>query len=174
VRRFILPFLVFFTFISESIFAHLIHIPFATEEQFYIPRFTLIVVIFVTVYLNRTQGMLFGIVFGLLHDVVYIEVIGIYLFAYGFLAYLISKALIVLHRNALIVIFLTILSIALLEFYVYGMNYLIGTTKMSLYHFTTLRLLPTLALNAVVAILIIYPFKKFLSKIKREESEDIR
>lgn len=173
-RRFILPFLVFFTFISESTFAQLIHIPFANENQLYIPHFTLIVVIFVTVYLNRTQGMLFGIVFGLLHDVVYIEVIGIYLFVYAFLAYLISKALIVLHRNVLIVLFLAILAIALMEFYVYGMNYLIGTTKMSLYHFTTLRLLPTLALNAVVAILIIYPLKTFLSKIKREESEEIR
>jgi rod shape-determining protein MreD len=116
--------------------------------------------------------MLFGIVFGLLHDIVYIEVIGIYLFSYGILAYLINKAMKVLHGNALIVLFLTILSIAVLEFYVYGMNYLIGTTKMSLYHFTTLRLLPTLALNSVVAILLIYPMKKFLTKIKIDESDD--
>lgn len=171
-RRFILPFLIFFIFISESIFAHLVHVPFALEDQLYIPRFLLIAVVFVTVYLTRTQGILFGIVFGLLHDIVYIEVIGIYLITYGILAYLISKALKVLHRNALIVLFLTILSIAVLEFYVYGINYLIGTTKMSLYNFTTLRLLPTLALNSIVAILLIYPMKKFLTKIKIEESED--
>lgn len=171
-RRFILPFLVFFTFISESTFAHLVHVPFALEDQLYIPRFVLIVVIFVTVYLTRTQGMLFGFVFGLLHDIVYIEVIGIYLFAYGTLAYLISKTLKVLHGNAFIVLFLTILSIAVLEYYVYGINYLIGTTNMSLYHFTTLRLLPTLALNSIVAILLIYPMKNFLTKIKIEESED--
>lgn len=171
-RRFILPFLIFFIFISESIFAHLAHVPFALEDQLYIPRFVLIMVIFVTVYLNRTQGMLFGFVFGLLHDIVYIEVIGIYLFAYGIIVYLISKAMKVLHVNAFIVLFLTILSFALLEYYVYGINYLVGTTKMSLYNFTTLRLLPTIALNSIIAILLIYPLKKFLTKIKIEESED--
>jgi rod shape-determining protein MreD len=169
VRRFILPFLVLFTFISESIFADLVHLPFASEDQFYIPRFVLILVIFITVFLNRTQGMLFGVVFGLLHDIVYIEVIGIYLLIYAFLAYLISKAMKVLHNNAFMTLFLTILAIALLEYYVYGINYLIGTTKMTLYNFTTLRLLPTLALNSIVAILFIYPVKRFLEKIKMEE-----
>jgi rod shape-determining protein MreD len=113
--------------------------------------------------------MLFGFIFGLLHDIVYIEVIGIYLFVYAFLAYLISKAMKVLHKNVFLVLFLTMLTIALLEYYVYGINYLIGTTKMSLYNFTTLRLLPTLALNSIVAILLIYPVKRFLEKIKMEE-----
>ncbi|KKI92306.1 rod shape-determining protein MreD [Bacillus sp. SA1-12] len=171
-RRFILPFLVLFIFISESIFSHLIHIPFALEDQVYIPRFVLITCLFLTVYLNRTHGMIFGLVFGLLYDIVYIEIIGIYLFAYAILAYLVSKAMKILHGNALIVLFLTILSIAILEFYVYGINYLIGSTKMTLYNFTTLRLLPTLALNSIVAILLIYPMKKFLTKIKLEESDD--
>ncbi|WP_168733779.1 rod shape-determining protein MreD [Metabacillus sediminilitoris] len=168
-RRFILPFLVLFIFISESIFVDLVHLPFASENQLYIPRFVLIIVIFITVFMNRTQGMLFGVVFGLLHDIVYIEVIGIYLLVYAFLAYLISKAMKVLHNNVFMTLFLTILAITLLEYYVYGINYLIGTTKMPLYHFTTLRLLPTLALNSIFAILFIYPVKRFLEKIKVEE-----
>lgn len=171
-RRFILPFLVLFAFISESSFAHLVHVPFLGEDYVYIPRFVLIFVIFITVYLNRTQGMLFGLIFGFLHDVVYIEVIGIYLFAYGFLAYLISKAMKVLHGQIFIVIFLSILAIAILEFYVYGINYLIGTTNMSLYYFTTQRLLSTLAINLVFAMLFIFPLKSFLTKLKIAESED--
>lgn len=171
-RRFILPFLVFFSFISESTFAHLVHFSFVSEDFIYVPRFILIFVIFISVYLNRTQGMLFGFIFGLLHDIIYIEVIGIYLFTYGFLAYLISKAMKVLHGHVLIVLFLTLLSIAVLEYYVYGINYLIGTTNMTLYHFTTLRLLPTLVLNVFVAGLFIYPLKVFLTKLKLEESED--
>lgn len=171
-RRFILPFLVFFSFISESIFAHLVSLSFISEDYIFVPRFILIFVIFITVYLNRTQGMLFGFIFGLLHDIIYIEVMGIYLFAYGFLAYLISKAMKVLHGHVLIVLFLTLLAISVIEYYVYGINYLIGATKMSLYDFTTLRLLPTLAMNLVVAGLCIYPLKTFLTKLKLAESED--
>ena len=116
--------------------------------------------------------MLFGFIFGLLHDIIYIEVMGIYLFAYGFLAYLISKAMKVLHGHVLIVLFLILLAISVLEYYVYGINYLIDATKMSLYDFTTLRLLPTLAMNLVVAGLCIYPLKTFLTKLKLAESED--
>ena len=171
-RRFILPFLVFFIFISESIFSHLVHLPFSIEDQLYVPRFVLIIVILITVYLSRWQGILLGFFFGLLHDIVYIEVIGIYLFSYALIAYLISKAMRVLYKHAVIVLFLTVLAAALLEFYVYGINYLIGTTKMTLYNFTTLRLLPTLGLNLVVAILLFYPIKKFLIKIKNEKSDD--
>ncbi|MDQ0224713.1 rod shape-determining protein MreD [Metabacillus niabensis] len=171
-RRFILPFLIFFVFISEGMFSHLVHFSFAQDGQLFVPRFVLIVIIFVTVYLTRTQGMLLGLVFGLLHDIVYIEVIGIYLITYALIAYLISKVMKVLHKNIFIVLFLTILSVALLEYYVYGVNYLIGATDMSMYNFTTLRLLPTLALNAVVAIIFIYPISRFLTKIKIEESED--
>jgi len=171
-RRFILPFLVLFAFISESSFAHLVHFPFLGEDYLYIPRFVLIFVIFITVYLNRTQGMLFGLIFGLLQDVVYVEVIGIYLFAYGFLAYLISKAMKVLHGQLFIVIFLSTLAVAVLEFYVYGINYVIGTTNMPLYQFTTKRLLTTLGLNMIVALLFVFPLKSFLTKLKIAESED--
>ncbi|MDQ0232829.1 rod shape-determining protein MreD [Metabacillus malikii] len=172
-RRFFLPFLVFFAFISEGIFAHLVHFSFAQQDQLFVPRFLLIVVIFITVYLTRAQGMLFGLIFGLLHDIVYIEVMGIYLIVYALFAYLISKAMRVLHNNIFIVLLLTVLSIAILEFYVFGVNYLIGTTNMSMYDFTTLRLLPTLGLNAAVALLVIYPFKRYLTKIKIDESDEL-
>lgn len=116
--------------------------------------------------------MLFGLIFGFLHDVVYIEVIGIYLFSYAFLAYLVSKAMKVLHKHVLIVIFLSTLAIAILEFYVYGINYAIGATDMSLYDFTTNRLLTTLGLNFIFALLFIFPLKSFLTKLKKAESED--
>jgi len=171
-RRFILPFLVLFVFICESTFAQLVNISFFGEDYLYIPRFLLVFVIFITVYLNRTQGMLFGLIFGFLHDVVYIEVIGIYLFSYAFLAYLVSKAMKVLHKHVLIVIFLSTLAIAILEFYVYGINYAIGATEMPLYDFTTKRLLTTLGLNFIFALLFIFPLKSFLTKLKKAESED--
>lgn len=171
-KRFFLPFLVLFAFICESSFAHLVHFSFVSEDYIFIPRFVLIFVIFITVYLNRTQGMVLGFFFGLLHDIVFIEVIGIYLFAYGILAYLIYKAMKVLHGHILIVWLLIVLSISVLEFYVYGVNYLIGATNISLYKFTTLRLLPTLSLNLVVAILFSYPIKVYLTKLKLEMTED--
>ncbi|MFC0270158.1 rod shape-determining protein MreD [Metabacillus herbersteinensis] len=171
-RRLFLPLIMLVIFISESIFVDLVHVPFSNNDQLFIPHFLMLAITFVTAYVNQSYGMIYGIVFGLLFDIIYTEVIGVYLFSFGLFAYLMSKALKILHGNVLIVLFLGLLSISVLEFYVYGIHLLIGTTTMSLYNFTTLRLLPTLALNLSAGILLIYPLKGFLTKLKIEQFDE--
>ncbi|MGG3798276.1 rod shape-determining protein MreD [Metabacillus fastidiosus] len=171
-RRFFLPLIVLIIFIAESIFVDLVHLPFAGEEQFFIPHFLLLTIIFITAYVNQSYGIIYGFIFGFLFDLVYTGVLGIYMFGYSLFAYLVSKALKPLHGSALIILFLGLLSICLLEFYVYGIHLLIGTTSMTLYSFTTLRLLPTLLLNLIAGILLIYPLKRFLVKVKIEQSDE--
>lgn len=171
-RRLFLPLIMLVIFISESIFVDLVKIPYANDDQLFIPHFILLAIAFVTAYVNQTYGMIYGIVFGLLFDIIYTEVIGVYFFSFGLFAYLMSKALKVIHGNVFIVILLGLLSVSVLEFYVYGIHFLIGTTMMSLYDFTTLRLLPTIALNLLAGILLIFPLKGFLTKLKIEQYDE--
>lgn len=171
-RRFFLPLIVLMIFISESIFVDLVHFSFAEKNQLFVPHFLLLTIVFITAYVNQSYGMIYGFIFGLLFDLVYTEVIGIYMFAYCLFAYLISKALKALHGSILIILFLGLLSICLLEFYVYGIHLLIGTTSMVLYDFTTLRLLPTLLLNLIAGVILIYPLKQFLVKVEIEQSDE--
>ncbi|MBX4373459.1 rod shape-determining protein MreD, partial [Mycobacterium tuberculosis] len=74
-------------------FTDLIELPFTSEDQVIIPRFVMLSIVFITAYYSQKMGIIYGLVFGLLHDIVYTEILGIYLFAYPLFAYLISKAL---------------------------------------------------------------------------------
>ncbi|MBD1381201.1 rod shape-determining protein MreD [Metabacillus arenae] len=171
-KKFIFSFIFLFFFIMESTFVHLVKFTFVPEELILVPRIVFLIIAFITAYVGQTYGLIYAMVFGLLYDIVYTEVIGIYLFAFTLFSYLLAKTLKVLHGNVLVIIFLSIISIALLEFLIYGIQLLISSYLMTLHEFTNLRLLPTLALNSVLAILLIYPFKKFLTELRNEQNDD--
>lgn len=172
-NRILLPLFILFVFISESTFTDLIELPFTSEDQVIIPRFVMLSIVFITAYYSQKMGIIYGLVFGLLHDIVYTEILGIYLFAYPLFAYLISKALKALQGNMLVVLFLSLLAVTLLEFYSYGIQMLIGYSNLPFYDFTNLRLLPTILANSVGAIVLIYPMSRFISKVKRDYMDDL-
>ncbi|RCK12109.1 rod shape-determining protein MreD [Bacillus licheniformis] len=66
-------------------------------------------------------------------------------------------------------IFISLLAVCVLEFYQYGVQMLIRPEIMPFHQFVLGRLLPTLALNAVGGLLLIYPFKWFFTSLKKEQ-----
>lgn len=172
IKRFFLLFAIFTTFVSESIFVDLIPLPIISEEQIVVPHFLIVALIAVTAYTSQGFGILCGILFGFLYDVVYTEVIGIYTFSYPVLAFLTRHALRAFHNNAFVLVLLSMVSISILEFYTYGIYLAIGVTKLDLHTFINSRLLPTLTVNAFVSLLLIYPFKQFILSLHLEQNED--
>lgn len=163
-RKFLLPALFLFFFIMESIFVELLPVQHFNSNRIIVPHFLLIVILFFTIYGNKTHGIIYGFAFGLLFDIVYTEVIGIYLFMIPLIAYITSKMMQILQSNIIIVTIVSIVGVALLELGVYEMNYLIKITSMDFTTYTTLRLLPTLILNLAFTIIVAYPLKKFFEK----------
>ncbi|KZZ86096.1 MULTISPECIES: rod shape-determining protein MreD [Bacillaceae] len=170
-RRFLLPVVVLFFFIMESTAADLILIPSFSEDMFYVPRFTLLLLIFISVYVRDGLAITYAIIFGLLHDIVYTEILGVYLFAYPFLTYLSGRALKILQNNAFVVLLVGMLAISILEFYVYGIQLIISLNPLNFYEFANRRLLPTLAVNSIAGLVIIYPLKSFLTGLKRQTED---
>ncbi len=93
-------------------------------------------------------------------DIVYIEILGIYLFLYPFIAYLVSKIMHFLKSNLIVVFLVSLVGITLLEFGVYEMDFLIHVTSLDFMSFIKMRLYPTLILNAVFIIVAGYPLKR--------------
>lgn len=91
---------------------------------------------FVTVYYSPVQGIYYGLLFGFLFDTVYTELVGIYIFAYPIVAYLVYSVMKILQLNLFIVVSIVLASIAALEYYVYGFLTLLGRTHMSAYVFS--------------------------------------
>ncbi|MBA2873654.1 rod shape-determining protein MreD [Thermaerobacillus caldiproteolyticus] len=171
-KKLFLPFLATVFFMSESIFIDLWPKDELYQQYVFVPRFLLIFLIFLTVYVTQTHGMVYGLIFGMLYDIVYTEVLGIYMFSFTLIAYMMAKAMKIFHNHLFITCFLSMMAVSVLEFYVYGIQLLIGKTNMSFHDFYSHRLLPTLVLNVIFIILCSYPLKQWLVKIGRREREE--
>ncbi len=167
-KKLLLPLLFLFLFVFESIFIEFLPLKMFGNEVIFVPRLLLIAILFFTIFGDVKQGILTGFIMGLLFDVVYTGILGIYLVLFPLIAFLVSKIMKALQANAVILTFVSLVAITLLEFAVYEMNYLIKITNMEFSAFLEKRLLPTLILNLLVTIIIGYPLKRFFEKYKKE------
>ena len=164
-KRLILPTLITFLFVFESVFVDILPPSLFGVDRLFIPHFVMIAIIFIMIYHNYLVGLLYGLIFGLLFDVVYTEITGVYMFAYPVISNILSKAVKILQTNIFIISLLSIIGVTMLEFFIYGVNLLIGFTDMPITYFISKRLFSTLVLNSVFVILLCSPFKRLFLKL---------
>lgn len=170
-RRFLLPFLLLFLFIAESLFVELTPAELFGNGQIAVPRFLIVSLLFLTIYGSKKYGIIYGLIFGLLFDVVYIEIIGIYLFLFPVIAYIITKLIKILQTNIAMSSIIVLFGVALLEAGAYQMNFLINRTDMDFSSFLSSRLVPTIILNLIFIILTAYLFKWQFEKFAESLNE---
>lgn len=161
-KKILLPALIAFCFILESLFVELWPSTLFHSKWILVPHFLMVLIIFVTIYAGKKYGIMYGFLFGLLFDVVYTEIIGIYLFMIPLIAYIIAWVMKILQSNIIVTSFVALFGVALLELGVYEMNFLIQLTDMNFSDYINLRLLPTLLLNLIFIMIIAFPLKKYL------------
>ncbi|MBM6619745.1 rod shape-determining protein MreD [Bacillus suaedaesalsae] len=164
-RKWFLPTLAFLCFILESVFVSVLPSELFGMERILVPRFVLIIVVFVTMFTNVRTGMIYGFVLGILYDLLYTNLIGVYMFAFTFLAYIVAWIIKLFQINTFTVTFISLIMITLLDFYVYGIQYLLANTSMIASEFLSIRLLPTLILNLAFVIVLFVPLKRQFFKI---------
>jgi len=169
-RKFLLPLLFLLLFIVESLFVEYLPEKVFGFERIFVPHFLFIAILFLTIFVGRKHGIIYAAIFGLLFDVVYVEIIGIYFFLFPFISYLIYKLLQVLQSNIITAFLAAVLGVSLLEIGVYEMNYLIHVTDLDFIGYMNLRFYPSLILNAGVTLIVAYPLKWLFEK----HSEAIR
>lgn len=163
-KRFSVPALIALFFILESVFVQVLPGEVFNSDRIFVPRFLLVGLFFLAVFASRNYAIILAFVFGLLFDVVYTEIIGIYLFMFPLMVYGVSSMMKVLQANLVIVTVVSMLGIAILELGVYEMNFLIHRTDMPFQTFLSMRLLPTIILNLSFTIIVAYPLKKLFEK----------
>lgn len=168
-NRFFLPLLLFVFFTVESIFVQLLPSEYFYGKWILVPRFLIAALLLLSIYGSQKYAILYGFAFGLLFDIVYTEIIGIYLFLFPLTIYLVMKAMKVLQANALVVTLAILAGIALLELVIYKMNSFLHITDLTLKEFADMRLLPTLCLNLIFIVVAFYPLKRYFEKLVERE-----
>ncbi|WP_070120812.1 rod shape-determining protein MreD [Bacillus marinisedimentorum] len=170
--RAILPFVVLFILIAESIFADnmppelfgLLYLP--------VPHFLFITILFIAIFYDPVYGIYYGMFTGLLYDLVYTDIIGIYMFTFAFFAYITVQLMKFLHASFFVVLLVGLGMVAALEFTVYGMYSLIGITHMLFETFLNNRLYPTLILNALFVLAVFFPFRKWFIDLRKANLQE--
>lgn len=164
--------ILFFLFISEGTIMQ-VHTPMWHGAYLpIVPHFVFIAILLIGLLRSRTQALIYSLIFGLLTDIMYTDLIGVYLFTMTLSVYLISLLSKYFHMNLFVVFFTCLLGVSLLEFQVYGIYTLVGKSVQSIYEFINWRLPPIYILNGAFVLLLFYPFRKFLLSMEVESVED--
>ncbi|WP_342505308.1 rod shape-determining protein MreD [Sporosarcina sp. FSL K6-2383] len=162
--RFVIPLIAVILFFLEPVFSLFSPIEIGGMRYTLVPRFVIVYLIFIAVYYNQRNAIIYGIVLGLLYDMFHIDIIGLYAFLFPLVCYIATLIIHQIHRHILTVMFLALFLIAVLELLSYFFASLVSLTSIGFDEFITDRLIPTMIANSVFVGMFGLLFKNFIDK----------
>ncbi|AYC29745.1 rod shape-determining protein MreD [Paenisporosarcina cavernae] len=161
--RWIVPAIAVVLFYLEPVFG--LFSPIKIEEEYFslIPRFAIMYLIFISIYYNTRRAMIYALFFGLLYDMFFIDIIGLYAFLYPLMCLVAAFIVRYVHQHLFVTTILTLVLVAGLEFLLYQFYSLIGQTDVSMHVFLRTRLMPTMIANSLFLFLLGWAFKYLIS-----------
>ncbi|WP_027963559.1 rod shape-determining protein MreD [Halalkalibacillus halophilus] len=167
----LLPLVLFTLLVLESVAIGLIPDQWWLSSFYLIPHWILIFATLIVVFYDRENsytGLIYGLIFAFLVDLVYTNILGVYLLAYSLALYTVHTFKKFFHQNFLVTLLMAVVAIVIAEFIIFSLYTLIGQVSMEMNDFVINRMLPTLFVN-LVFLVIIYPiFSKKLFRWKEE------
>lgn len=157
--RLVVPLLAIVLFYLEPVFGLFSPLELNGEYRYLIPRFLIMYLIFISIYYSRNRAMIYGLIFGVLYDVFFIDIIGLYSFLYPLICLIASFIVKFIHQHLFVTTLLSLVLVAVLEFVLYQFFSLIGLTDVSLQVFVFERLIPTMIANSIFLIMLGWAFK---------------
>jgi len=143
----------------------------AWEGSFYVlPRFVLVLLVFISLYIGRRRAFLLGVIFGLFFDIQYSDVIGVYAFSLAIIPYLSALAYQYFQLNVFLIILTVFFSVYIQECVIFYLYRLFGLADVPFHWLTHL---PTAAFNAFFAIVVYFPLTKYLEKWAHGRDEEV-
>ncbi|PYZ93624.1 rod shape-determining protein MreD [Salipaludibacillus keqinensis] len=136
-----------------------------------IPRWMFMLILVAGIHRGRGNGLLYGITFGVLYDIIYSQVLGVYTFGMGLIAYVFSNSIPFFKDNLAVLILTVVVGVGLLEYYIYGMMTLLGKTSLAHETFLSTRFIPTLIMNFLVITVFAFPLRLWFQYLERRMDE---
>ena len=169
--QFLIGFTAIVLFLLEPVFGLYSPFEFGSHIIYIVPRFFILFLIYITIYYSPKQAMIYAFIFGLLYDVFYIDIIGLYVVLYPSLCFVANMVVQAIHKHLLVSVVISLLLLCCLEFVIYQFNLLIGYTHTSVVDFASYRLIPTLLANSLFVVMLVWVFNYLIRQ--RVFSEDV-
>lgn len=171
-KKLYLPLILFVFLVFEGLAINLLPTEIALSENLFIAHWVLALLVYIAVYYDsRTTyySIIYAFIFGLLVDIIYTGVLGVYMFSYGLVIYIIHNLQKLLQRNFFVLILLGIFSFLMADSFIYLIYYVVGITEMVWQDYLVRRLLPTIVANLVFFIILFPIFKKRIGRWGNEQ-----
>lgn len=163
--RFLLSLLLLVVFLLEGTVFQFI-LPHEGEMSWsMLPRFALVGVILIALFLGRREGLIYGFCIGLLQDILFGHIIGIYTFSMMVAGYFSGLILLLFHRSLAVVITTVALVLFGHEWLLYSIYRLFSSPTVDVQWIITKEILPTVGVNLFFALVVYYPMVKISNSI---------
>lgn len=165
--------ILFFLLVFEGIALELLPSKLAVGDLLIIPHWIFIFLFLMSVYYEKESifySIIFAITFGLLIDIVYTGILGVYMFVYPVALYLLNSLKKLLHENFLVILVLSGIGIIVTDGMIHIVYTVIGITNMEWLNYLIYRLLPTVLAN-LIFLIVLYPIMK--SRLIKWQKEQV-
>ncbi|MCE4999309.1 rod shape-determining protein MreD [Staphylococcus warneri] len=153
-------------FYIDTIIGLVIPMHFGKIDVIFVPHLTLMYLLILTIYRSFGVALILAIFFGLITDLYFGSIYGLYMFGYILAVVVMDRFFNIFYKDKVMIFIIILVSTLLIEIYVALIYGLIGFIQFNLLEFLLLRLLPTFILN-IILLTILYPIMlKFLRKIQ--------
>lgn len=171
--KYVLPIVAVILFLIEPEFAVFSPLNVGDASYILVPRFLILYLIFLAIYYNRKKACIYGLVFGIIYDVVYIDILGLYAVLFPLLCFIASWCVQFVHQNLFITTILSVLLVALMELALYEFYVIIDITTMDFTTFLLYRLLPTILANLLYLFMLGWIFKLLINARLLEQERNM-
>lgn len=154
-RHFILQVILFLLLISEGIALDLLPASLTSSDTLIVPHWVFIFLLLIGLFFDTNDtfySILYGVIFGLLIDVVYTGVLGIYMFIYPFALYVGHLLKRLLQTNIHMTMLIALVTMIIIEVFLMFVFSIVGMVETTASNFIMRRLLPTLLANLLFLI----------------------
>ncbi|MFC4022643.1 rod shape-determining protein MreD [Oceanobacillus longus] len=166
------PLILFLLTILEGVALELLPSDLVMGNLMLVPHWVFAFLVYLAVFYDKDHtyhSIVYALLFGLLIDVVYTGVLGVYMFSYGLATYIIHGLKKILHGNFYVLVLLGAVGVLLADLFIYLIYTSVGLADMVFEDYTFSRMIPTVLSN-LVFILLLYPFTaKRLARWQREQ-----
>ncbi|HZW67865.1 MAG TPA: rod shape-determining protein MreD [Pseudogracilibacillus sp.] len=164
-KRIIIPFVLIVILAFQGVAMELLPPSIKFAKVYLTPHWILIFLILVAGFVYPQKPMIpiiYAAVFGLMTDIVYTGVLGVYMFVIAMSLYVAQLLYRLLQVNLLMVSVISIISLLIVEISLLAIYSLIGYSTMPLGDFFIYRFLPTILANILFLIIIYLPSRRLL------------
>lgn len=158
-RHIFLPLILLLLVVLEGVALDILPSSLIDGDLMITPHWVLMFLVLVAVFYDRRDSyhsIIYALIFGLLIDVAYTGILGVYMFTYGVVIYIIHELRNMLHSNIYSALLFGIISVIISELIINLIYYVVGIMDITWMDYAMNRLLPSVLANSVF-LLILYP-----------------